>query len=1147
MTDPKSIFTPVTVVADEVIETARSGLVTVSPILAAGVASANPVRLAAILQDLMADAALTLAARSHDDFCDAMKAWGEDLLELAEVVLTPLAAAGVVGAELLEALAIEVLRFKFKRLASMLSLAGVIVDHPGLGSRIDWEALRRFMLSTPELVDETFWDDIFGEADLDTTGRMPALLAALLIVAPEAISALRSGDLRISPLLPPPTGDGASPAWVQLRENSAGWMPITFPLRIEDGGLRLAQFTDLRGGFDPELAISLFIRSQRRSVGGRRATDFEMWLHPSTDAAFHGLRTASGFVVRLEPGVRTGIGYDGGTRTWNAAVEPRTGAEPGAGSVPTATNEGVLRIGRDTAAGVPDLVFGPPYDTRLVIRDLGIEVRAREQGEPSVEVIGRIDDLGLVVTNRWFRSLGESGSQLREGLRFDLDLVTRLTEGVGFSFSAEGALTTRWHLDKAMKLKVLRVTIHSILLNVPIRADQDHFDLRAEVRLHWSATVGPATLVMDGAGGWLGSWADEPGGAKECGGLLRPTGIGFQLELPSVTGGGFFDFTGGPNDRYGGLVTLTIGPKQKGLSRWTVTAFGLHELTGSPDDLDRERSFILVIGTSFRPGRHIAYGIFWIGAGGIIGINRRADTDALRERLTSGAVGNILFAEDPVRNAPVLLGDLAVLFPPRADLYVFGLTMQLGWIPLKNEYLARLAVGVIIEFDSSKRPLKIIVLGSLRIAGVRFERFLDIQVDVVGVFDLTRRTLEVDATIRRGVVMGVFKVTGDGGLRASWGDRPYLMATLGGFHPDFHPEPAVFPSLKRILITVDDDQLPDAIELSASGYMAITSNTIQFGAEFTAAIKSGNWKLEGKIGGDALIRLPFYFDVTIKGSVHVKYRGRSLVGVKFKGGLSGPSPLVLRGEVCISLLLFDACWSDSFELGSAGDIAGATLASLVPVLAAELEVAGNLTVAEGEDGLVLIARRDTSDRVVVSPLGVPTWSQNRVPLGLAVEKYEDGTLDRPQRLEVTASVPTSGYVDWFSPGSFVELSDAEALALPAFERHQAGVVVTLDETRSTPVTKPLGFEQIKLPRTRTFVDGLTIPAQVLERMEATTAPPSIRPRPARFGVVDDRFTVQDGGGGVLATGVGAVAARLATRGAGGSVQHAADHLVELTV
>ena len=57
----------------------------------------------------------------------------------------------------------------------------------------------------------------------------------------------------------------------------------------------------------------------------------------------------------------------------------------------------------------------------------------------------------------------------------------------------------------------------------------------------------------------------------------------------------------------------------------------------------------------------------------------------------------------------------------------------------------------------------------------------------MGVFDLDRRTLEVDATIRRGMVMGLFKLTGDGGLRASWGDTPYLLSTLGGFHPDFHP------------------------------------------------------------------------------------------------------------------------------------------------------------------------------------------------------------------------------------------------------------------------------------------------------------------------------------------------------------------------
>ena len=116
----------------------------------------------------------------------------------------------------------------------MLSLAGAIVEDPGLGSRFDWEALRDFMLVTPELVDETFWDDLFGTADMDTTGRMPALLAALLIVAPKTVSALNAGDLRIAPLQPPPTPADASPQWASLRANSTGWVPITFPLRTED-------------------------------------------------------------------------------------------------------------------------------------------------------------------------------------------------------------------------------------------------------------------------------------------------------------------------------------------------------------------------------------------------------------------------------------------------------------------------------------------------------------------------------------------------------------------------------------------------------------------------------------------------------------------------------------------------------------------------------------------------------------------------------------------------------------------------------------------------------------------------------------------------------------------------------------------------
>jgi hypothetical protein len=1136
VTDGIPVFGPVSINTGEALDLAKSGLVTTSPYLAAGIALANVGEIEEILEHFLADAARTLTATSQEQFCGALRAWGNDLVHLAEVILSPVVST---GADVVEMLAIELLRIKFPRLAAMLSVAGAIVDNPHVGSHIDWEKLREFMLGTPELVDESFWDELFGTGD--SGSRMVALLAALLIVAPETLMALNAGELQIAPLPPPPTSPAAAPQWKSLRENSTGWIPITVPLRRDNGDLAISHTTDLRGGFDPELAISLLIRSQRRESAGRTVTDFELWVHPSEDAADYEVRTSANFVARVEPGVRLGLGYDGGAGTWNAAIEPRP-----ASPVEASTNEATLQLRRDTPDGAPDIIFGPPFDTRLVARNVGLELRLREAGEPSVELIGTVEDFGLVVTNRWFRSLGESASTLREGLRFDVDLEARLTEGAGFSFSADGALATRLHVDKSFTLKVLKLRVHSILVQVPIHATQDQFDIRGEVRPHWSATVGPVTLVMDGAGGWVGWWADDPGGRKECIGLLPPTGVGLLLELPAVSGGGFLDFTGGPNDRYGGVLTLTIGPP-KGLSRVTVTAFGIHELAGSPTDADRAHTVVLVIGASFRPGVSLGYGIFWIGAGGIVGIDRRADTDALRERLTSGAVGNILFAEDPVRNAPILLGDLAALFPAKANYHVFGLTAQLGWIPLEEDYLVRLALGVIVEFDGSMRPTKAILLGSLLITIPKHEKFLDVQIDAVGVFDFQRHTLSVDATIRRGTVMGLFKITGDGGVRASWGDTPYLLATIGGFHPKFHPEPAVFPKLNRILITVDKEHLPEGVELSASGYMALTSNTIQFGAEFTASIKAGNWKIEGSIGGDALIRMPFYFDITIKGGVHVKYRGHNLIGVKFKGGLAGPSPLVLRGEVCISLLLFDACWSDSFTLGDSGALPQAAIASLVPVLAGEMALAANLSVSDEDDKLVLLRQPEETGRVVLSPLGVATWSQRRVPLGLTIDTFEDGKLDAPQRLEVQAAVPTAPFLDWFSPGSFVELSEAEEMALPAFERHQAGLTVSLAvPPRSAATTIDVTYEEIRLPATRQIVDVLSVPLHVLEQMQATAAPTSIRPGPIRFGVTDDRFTVETETGTVVVAGVTEVEAQLASRAERVSRRHVADRLVAVT-
>jgi hypothetical protein len=1129
----------VTSATAETIDVVRVSPFVESTFLAAGLLAADAARIEAALAELLADVAALAVVRDHDEFCAVLRTWGADIVKLAEAVLGVVAPPGMTGSELAEVLVIELLRAKFGRLATLLAAAGVIVDTPGLGSAFDWEKLRDFLLDGPGVVSEDFWDSFLDATNPVATGAVPALMAALFVLAPEAF-AMRSGDLRIAGLDPPPTTGDASAYWRGLRQASRGWISITLPLETRDGELVLPDPTDLGGANRPERAMSLLFRSRRRASGGRNVTDFETWVFPSADELSFERPLPGGAFLRVQPSVPIGLGYDGTGGTWNAAIAPRA-----ASPVPATINEAVISLGKEVE-GQPDLTFGPPDETRLIVRDLGVDLRVREQGEPSVELVARVHGFGVVLTNRWFRSLG-LGSVVRDGIRIDADVDARLAEGSGFSLGAEGALETRLLVTKS--ISVLR--LHSVVLRVPIRADEAHFDIRLEARPHWSLKLGPVTLVMDGAGAWVGWWADPADADKHCIGLVPPTGIGLQLDLPGVVAGGFIDFTGGPNDRYGGVLTVKVAPPG-GLKGVSITAFGVHELSGSPGDPDRKSTLVLVLGVRFTPGVVFGPGIIWIGAGGLYGHNRRASTDALKERLTSGAIANVLFADDPVRNAPILLGDLATLFPPAAGVYVFGLTAQFGWTPVFNDYLIRAAVGVLLEFAGG-RLTKIVILGSVIVhlpAGPgmsqdKLDKLLNIQVDVVGAIDTVRRTFDVDLTIRRGRFLEIFTLSGDGAIRASFGGQRYLMASLGGFHPDFHPQPSVFPPMKRVLLAIKDEDLPGPIDkLNVSAYLAVTTNTIQFGAELTASISSGHWAINGTIGGDALFALPFMFDVSVHGGVDVSYRGHSLIGVSFKGGIRGPSPIVLRGEVCVSLLLFDACWGDSIQLSSGAAIAGPVIASLVPLLADELAVATNLAVAGDEDPLVLAASPETSSRPVLSPLAAPLWSQNRAPLDLPIVTFEAGHLSDAQRLHLEASRPTTPHLDWFTPGSFLELSDAEEMALPSFELHQAGVVVSAAVTRSAPAVTPFHVEEIRIPGTPVVKPGLTLPGHVLDRLDAVGADLSMRPRPPRFELDEPGFQVEVAGTVTLSRAT-AIQARVEARTSDGTVQHSTDRLVDV--
>ena len=201
----------------------------------------------------------------------------------------------------------------------------------------------------------------------------------------------------------------------------------------------------------------------------------------------------------------------------------------------------------------------------------------------------------------------------------------------------------------------------------------------------------------------------------------------------------------------------------------------------------------------------------------------------------------------------------------------------------------------------------------------------------------------------------------------------------------------------------------DTVYMRLEGYFAVTTNTLQFGAAAELRIIFGGWSIRGATGFDALIQfIPFRFEVDIRASVHVAYRGRNLAGLTLTGSLSGPGPVILRAKVCIDLWLFDICFSHTFSLGSPGALVVAVVADLFETMVAA--IGPDQLHGSGADPLVRL--RTTSaiqGPPVLAPVGAIVWEQHLAPFDLAVTRVAGGQL--PAETVVHAESPVTATVE----------------------------------------------------------------------------------------------------------------------------------------
>ncbi|MGC9969948.1 MAG: DUF6603 domain-containing protein [Bryobacteraceae bacterium] len=585
-----------------------------------------------------------------------------------------------------------------------------------------------------------------------------------------------------------------------------------------------------------------------------------------------------------------------------------------------------------------------------------------------------------------------------------------------------------------------------------------------------SVVLGPVTATIASTGASV-AMAFERGnlGPVDLGAAFKPPdGVGLAVDAASVSGGGFLKRDPATHE-YSGMLQLEF-------TDLALQAFAL--ITTQPSG-GAAYSLFALIDADFPPVQ-LGWGFTLDGVGGIFAVNRTASTDALRAAVKTGALSSILFPKAAIANAPQVLSQLDAYFPPAAGRFLFGPMALIGW---GTPTLLTAAIAVVLELPE---PVRIILLARLA-ARLPSESsaLVRINMDALGVLDLSRSELALDAALFDSRLLS-FTLTGSMALRAAWATQREFLLAIGGFHPQFTP-PAGFPALDRI--TIDMPSGPVS-KLRLAAYLAITSNTVQFGATLDVFIGVSGFGLAGHLGFDALLQLePFHFEADISGRVALTAGGDDLMSVGLDATLSGPAPWNIAGKFKVHLLFFDVDKSFSHTWGEdapAQQIAPVDVLSLVTAALADARNWG-AQLAPGTPALVAL-RSAAQGAVVAHPLARLEVHESVVPLGLAITRFGAAAPAGATSFTITgyringSDVANEPIQDDFAPAQFFDLSDDEKLARPSFERHDAGVRTIGGLVSSGPsVTKTISYETF-------YVDE---PGGALRTDPATPPKPSV--------------------------------------------------------
>ena len=578
-----------------------------------------------------------------------------------------------------------------------------------------------------------------------------------------------------------------------------------------------------------------------------------------------------------------------------------------------------------------------------------------------------------------------------------------------------------------------------------------------------AASIGPLTLAFEDLGLELRLIANSGGsfGVFDLdAGIRFPSGYAAALVAEPIGGGGALFRH---DHEYRGALALKF--ESLGFSALAILTT---RLPGGRDGF----SFLASIFGEF--DIPLGYGFFLTGLGGIIGINRVADSQALRRVIAEGTLDNLLFPADPIAQAPRILDALADVFPGREGVHVFG---PVARIVFGRPTLVEGKLGLVLEVGAQVRVL---ILGLVSSDLPSKEAALvSLRASFFGEVDIAAGTVSLDASLNPGSRVLTYAISGDMAARTGWAPRIDHVISFGGLHPAY-PRPANLPDLRRLSINFGSNNP----RVTLSAYLAVTTNSLQFGAEASLYAKGphimfvGRLAAEGEVYLHALVYFdPFAFEAKLGGGLSLLVDGDPVLSLGFDLRLSGPNPFRVAGRVWATVWGFDVGFHVEHSWGEERPLSPPTTDPVAVLRDALTEGAGLEPIRSSTrvSGVVFPPAEfgePAPDRVVDPAAGLQ-YLQRAVPLGVRIEKLGEAALvGGSHRYDLAVLDPGGGDLPLppatadFVRGHFWALTEEERLRAPAFERHSAGFVLggdDLEVNAGASVDAVYGYEVIALP------------------------------------------------------------------------------------